>query len=280
MCRWLVYDGPSLRVGELLFQPKNSIVRQSLDAHEGSSPVNGDGFGLGWYDPTDPVPCLYRSVRPAWNDTNLRELARNLRSGTFIAHVRAATEGAVQQTNCHPFRHGRWMLCHNGTIEGFPQLRRELMLAIDPSLYPSVEGTTDSEVLFYLALTFGLDTDPHRALEAAVGFIERVAERTLGRACVQMTMCATDGQRTYAARHATTGRPRTLYTTTDPHTLRHMCDGTGELLDMPANAEVHLVVSEPLEYLPGRWTEVAPATFLTLAGGEVEARSFTPSVTP
>jgi predicted glutamine amidotransferase len=74
-------------------------------------------------------------------------------AGAFLAHVRASTGSAVQQTNCHPFRHRKWLWMHNGEIHGFRDLRRELMLAIDPTLFAEVAGTTDSEAFFFLALS-------------------------------------------------------------------------------------------------------------------------------
>ena len=52
---------------------------------------------------------------------------------------------------------------HNGLIREFARIKRELVLAVDDEYYPSIEGTTDSETMFYLALTFGLAGRPHRA---------------------------------------------------------------------------------------------------------------------
>jgi predicted glutamine amidotransferase len=66
---------------------------------------------------------------------------------------------------------------HNGSIARFQDVKRELLLAVDPSLYAKVEGSTDSEAFFFLALTFGLEDDPPTAVERAVGFIERVSRR-------------------------------------------------------------------------------------------------------
>src|ERR671915_447630 len=88
-------------------------------------------------------PGLYRSVSPAWGDRNLRELAHQIESPLFIAHLRAATGTPVEQTNCHPFRHGRWLFMHNGFIDRYLDLRRELLLAVDPSIFSGIAGTTD-----------------------------------------------------------------------------------------------------------------------------------------
>ncbi|NER53077.1 MAG: class II glutamine amidotransferase [Symploca sp. SIO1A3] len=120
--------------------------------------MDGDGFGVGWYG-SRVTPGVYRSIQPAWNDRNLRDLAAQIASPLFLAHVRAATETAVQQSNSHPFRYGKWLLVHNGVIDNFQQIKRELVLAIAPELYPAIEGTTDSEIMFYLALTFGLTNE-------------------------------------------------------------------------------------------------------------------------
>ena len=105
------------------------------------------------------MPALFRSVQPAWADANLGELARHIRSPLFLAHVRATTGTPVQQTNCHPFRCGHWLWAHNGGIREFATVRRDLLFAVDPELFPGIAGSTDSEVMFYLALTFRLEQD-------------------------------------------------------------------------------------------------------------------------
>jgi len=106
---WL---GQPVLIEELLFKTDHGIVDQSLHARLGAEPTSGDGFGLGWYGAGDG-PAVYRGVSPAWADENLRELAAHVESSLFLAHVRAAIGSAVQQTNCHPFRHGRWLFVHN-----------------------------------------------------------------------------------------------------------------------------------------------------------------------
>ena len=126
----------------------------------GAETTNGDGFGLGWYTPGQEQPGRYRSVNPAWNDENLRDLASHVESPLFLAHIRAAVGSPVQQTNCHPFRHGRWLFVHNGLLHGFHDMRRDLLLAVEPPLFEGISGSADSELLFYLALTFGFEDDP------------------------------------------------------------------------------------------------------------------------
>src|SRR5689334_16755479 len=151
MCRWMAWHGQSMLIDELLFKTKHGLVDQSLHSRLGAETTNGDGFGVGWYG-TGAGPGVYHSVAPAWGDANLRELAAHIASPLFLAHVRATSGTAVQETNCHPFRHDGWLFVHNGVVHDFPVLHRDLVLAVDPDLFQGIKGSTDSEVLFHLAL--------------------------------------------------------------------------------------------------------------------------------
>src|SRR5215208_5040210 len=107
MCRWLAYSGSPILLEELLYKPEHSLIDQSLHSRLGVETTNGDGFGVGWYGSDTETPAVFHSIEPAWNDRNLREVAGHVQSPLFLAHIRASTGTAVQQTNCHPFRHGR-----------------------------------------------------------------------------------------------------------------------------------------------------------------------------
>ena len=180
MCRWLAYSGSPILLKEALYAPAHGLIDQSLHSRLGAETTNGDGFGIGWYG-APPIPGVFHSTEPAWNDQNLHELSEHISSSHFFAHVRAAIGSAVQQTNCHPFRHGRWLFMHNGYINEFDKLKRDLVLAVDPSLYPQIKGQADSEVLFYLALTLGLERDPPSAIEQAIGLVEALGPQARGR---------------------------------------------------------------------------------------------------
>ena len=180
MCRWLAYYGKPVRMDKVLFGPQHSLIEQSLSSRMGAEPTNGDGFGIGWYSASGE-PGIFKSMEPAWNDRNLRELAGHVESHLFLAHVRATTGTPVQQTNCHPFRYGKWLWVHNGLIGDWLTVKRDLALAVDPALYPLIEGTTDSEVLFFLAVTLGLEDDPPGAVERAIGLVEDVGRAARGR---------------------------------------------------------------------------------------------------
>src|SRR6478609_8339444 len=137
MCRWMAWSGQPLLMDELLFKTKHGLVDQSLHSRMGAETTNGDGFGVGWYGAGEG-PGIYHSIAPAWGDANLRELAGHVESRLFLAHVRATSGTAVQQTNCHPFRHGNWLFMHNGVLAGFPLIKRDLAMAVDPGLYAEI----------------------------------------------------------------------------------------------------------------------------------------------
>src|SRR5215213_11358293 len=187
MCRWMAYSGDPILAEELLFRPAHSIIDQSLHSRMGATTTNGDGFGIGWYG-DGARPALFKNTEPAWNDQNLRELASQIRTPILLAHIRASTGTPVQRSNCHPFRQEQWLWMHNGAIRGFHEIKRDLLMAVDPSLYSGIEGSTDSEALFFLALTFGLTEDPFGGVERAVGFVEKVGREAGVEYPIQMTV--------------------------------------------------------------------------------------------
>jgi predicted glutamine amidotransferase len=274
MCRWMAWFGQPLLIDELLFKTPHGIVDQSLQSRLGAEPTNGDGFGLGWYGAGEG-PAVYRSVAPAWADANLRELAAHIESPLFLAHVRAAIGSPVQQSNCHPFRRGRWLFVHNGYLGGFRAVRRELMLAVDPERFPEVEGSTDTEVVFHLALTLGLEDGPIEALERTVGAIESVAHEHGIPDAVQATFGVSDGSTLWAVRYATEGRPRSLFASADVDTIRRLHPENERFQRLTADDRV--IVSEPFSDLPGVWQEIPEATAVTVRrGGMLEQQAFRP----
>ena len=274
MCRWLAYSGSPVLLEDLLYKPQHSLVVQSLHSQMGAETTNGDGFGLGWYGNRD-TPGVFRSTEPAWNDINLRELAGHIASPRVFAHIRASTGSPVQLTNCHPFREGRWLWMHNGFINGFAGLKRDLALAVAPEFFPRIQGTTDSELMFFLALTLGLEDDPPAAVARMVGLVEERAERRGVAGPVQMTIATTDGTTTWAFRYSSEGRSRSLFHSTDISTLRHQYPDNPALHELSDDAR--LVVSEPLGDLRGAWREVPESSCVTIGGGREELRPFQPT---
>lgn len=154
MCRFLLYQGPVLRMSSLITEPEHSLIHQSVHASEREEPLNGDGFGVAWYAPElDARPALFRSVTPAWNNQNLLQLARVVTSPAILAHVRAATQvRSISEANCHPFTCGEYAFMHNGDVGGFSRIRRTLLSELSDGAFATIQGGTDSEHAFALLL--------------------------------------------------------------------------------------------------------------------------------
>jgi glutamine amidotransferase len=273
MCRWLAYSGSPVRIEDLLYKPEHSLIDQSLHSKLGAETTNGDGFGIGWYG-VGETPGVFHSVEPAWNDWNLRELAGHLESPVVFAHIRASSGTPVQQTNCHPFRHGQWLWMHNGLIGDFHRVKRDLVLRVDPELYPEIRGSSDSELFFFLALTFGLEDDPPGAVEQAVGLIEAIGREHGVEHPIQMTVATTDGRRVWGFRYSSEGKSRSLFYSTDVSTLRQTHPELPALREL--SDESRLVVSEPLRDVEGLWNEVPESSYGVIEEGQDEMRPFTP----
>ncbi len=272
MCRWMAYSGDSVPLETLLFDARNNLIDQSMASRSAETPTNGDGFGVGWYG-ARPRPGLFRSIRPAWNDFNLRDLAAQIDSHLFLAHVRATSLATVQETNCHPFRWGNWLFVHNGEIFEVEKVRRDLLLAVAPEYFGNILGTTDSELMFHLALTFGLESDPLGALSRMAGCVERAARARGIPESLWMTVGVSDGRSIWAVRYASDGKAPTLYHSRDMQDLGRLNPRLRELLGAAARA----VVSEPIGEFAQAWSAVPENSSLHVQGAELELRPFAPA---
>lgn len=254
MCRFTLYLGPPLALSSLLTEPSHSLVNQSHQAQERPSPLNGDGFGVAWYGADDPLPGRYRSVRPAWNDPNLQDLARLVRSRAVLAHVRQASPGLpVTQLNCHPFAVGRWSFVHNGVLGGFAQVKRPLRQSLSDAAYAAIEGSTDSEHLFALFLdelaAHGPEPDDaalRSALQSCVARALELVEQHAPGEPSTLNLCATDGERAVVCRTTSPDAPRSdsLYLSQG---ARYTCEeGVCHMREPEAEGGAILVSSERL----------------------------------
>ena len=270
MCRWIAYSGTPIYLHKALFEPEHSLIDQSLRAKSSETTTNGDGFGIGWYNDHE-YPGVYKDVRPAWNDSNLRALSQQIKASLFVAHIRAATGGAIQRSNCHPFTHENWLFVHNGAIDGYERVRRDLMFAVAPELFNLIEGTTDSELMFYLALTFGMANDVASGVARMAGFVEKVAEEHGIEQPLQMSLGISDGENLYAVRYSSVGRSRSLFHSKHVEALHDVTPEADRV-----SSRTCAIVSEPLTGLADAWEEVPEASFLTITRGHVHREEFVP----
>lgn len=261
MCRWAAYRGEPLYLEELVSSPAHSLIEQSHCATRAKTSTNGDGFGIAWYG-DHPEPGRYRDILPAWSDCNLKSIARQIRSPLFLAHVRAATGGGTRRDNCHPFVHGCWSFMHNGQIGDFEHLRRPMEATLDNDLYSARTGSTDSELLFLLAMQFGLERDPLGAFAEALSFVERQAGKLGLKPHIRFTAAFTNGHDLYAVRYATDWKAPTLY-------AAPMGDGRG-----------YCIVSEPLNDDIDTWVEIPDGTAVVLGDTGVDVRLFSTAAHP
>ena len=275
MCRLVAYLGLDVLLEDVLVKPINSIVMQSLHARESSIPTNGDGFGLGWYMPSiSKTPGLFRSVSPAWNDSNLLHLTAKIKSPNFFAHVRAASMGGVTHYNCHPFIHGRWMLMHNGGIHDFIRIKRHLRHLLDDDIYNWIQGETDSEHLFALFLQLAKGQDLSRLsvvadiLEATFNQIRALIDEFGKPGPSYFNICLTDGERLLATRYCTNAKlvPESMHYSLGSRFVA----SNGRYHMLPSNKKNGslLVTSEKLTNFDIEWHDV-PANHMLLVAADL-----------
>ena len=241
MCRWIAYKGRAIPLERYVTEPVHSLVRQSIDAKEALGATQGDGFGLGWYA-THPEPGLYREVRPAWSDENLKHLCRHIRAHLFFAHVRAATSTPTTRPNCHPFIHGRFMFMHNGSLGDWDLIRRKVEALIPDAYYRSRIGTTDSEAAFLAILGARAETDMAGALTRTVARIADMVRENGDHKAFRFTSALTDGETLYAVRYALPKEAaNTLYFRED--------DGDVVIASEPLDAERSIWTAVPANHL-------------------------------
>lgn len=264
MCRFLAYRGRPVLMDELMYQPKNSLIRQSIAAHESEEPLNGDGFGLGWYaHGLGSDPGLFVSVRPAWNDRNLRYLAQKIESDCIFAHVRAASLGEVSEANCHPFHFKNFLFMHNGEVEGFHFIKRYLRRLLSDDIYDWIRGQTDSEHLFALFLeqmrrqkgAYTAETMAE-ALEETVRIVRELKAQQGIAEDDYINAAVTDGRRVVALRYVSNPKERasTLYYA---HGAKYEChDGVAKMTPAHESEHAVLIVSEKLTTDRSQWHEI------------------------
>lgn len=269
MCRWISYIGKPVYLDTFITRPQHSLVMQSLEARESFRPdgsilsTNGDGFGFGWYM-DKPEPGLFRTAEPAWANENINELCSQIRGKIIMAHIRAASTGSIQRTNAHPFKYKNWLFQHNGYLGSFDLLRRELLFAITPEYFSYLKGTTDSEVLFLLALSMGMEENPKRAWEDVIRFIRSLCEQKQIAFDAIISAAVSDGKALYTFRYSSTSRAHSQYYATHAECMKEM---NADSEDLPNYSVV--VVSEPLDQSLENWVEMPVGSFATFHSGSI-----------
>ena len=244
MCRWLAYSGSPVLIERLLYEPKHSLIDQSLHSRLGAETTNGDGFGIGWYG----------DGRDAWRLPQHRaglerpEPPRARGPRRVAARVRAHSGGdrdprSADELSSVPPRQVALDAQRRHLRPTGGQARSRA--GGRPVPVPEIEGSTDSEIFFYLALTLGLEDDPPRAV-AGRGRLHRGDRAAARRRAPDPDDRRDDGRREHLGVPLRERRPSALAL------LQHRAeDGPHALSGRHADfddldEESRLVVSEPL----------------------------------
>lgn len=272
MCRLVAYLGRPILMEKLLIEPKNSLINQSFNAKEIEEPLNGDGFGVGWYNQIlSAVPATFKSITPAWNNQNLKSIAPLVKSTCFMAHVRAATVGVLGEVNCHPFQYDTLLMMHNGEVPEFHTLKRVIRRSLSDEMYNWIQGQTDSEHLFALFVEKLKAQNQTRtaetmadALEDMVRTMENMKKEHSITDQAYLNMVVTDGERTVAMRYISKPEeeePLSLYFSEGS---RYECiDGACHMIPAEDENKSVMVVSEKLTEFASDWKHV-PTNHLVL----------------
>ncbi len=146
MCRLLGFRSsqPS-KIHYSLHDAENALVLQSKK--------HPDGWGVGYY--VDDELHLVKSAHAAFADFNFPGITQAIVSKTIMCHVRQATVGSKKTiANCHPFKFGKWIFAHHGTIREFKKVKPLLLKEIPLTIKKNIQGLTDSEVACHLFITY------------------------------------------------------------------------------------------------------------------------------
>ncbi|EGN92925.1 hypothetical protein SERLA73DRAFT_190285 [Serpula lacrymans var. lacrymans S7.3] len=275
MCRFVIYKGTSpVQLSHLLTRPCHSIINQAFDSRlrlDRRRPINGDGFGVGWYDSVKDEelgsqPCMFTSVTPAWNNANLVRLAEKIKSPLVFAHVRATTAGSLSLDNCHPFVFKKLMFMHNGGIADFPSIKRRLQRDLSDEIFEVVQGNTDSEWAFALFLSklpdpnasnFTYETLKKAMLET-ISTLNSFAEAAGITEPSLMNFCVTDGESVVATRYISSRHDEaaSLWFSSGTTFSEYAQGGHYKMSKTDKRENIIMIASEPLTFEKADWMEI------------------------
>lgn len=267
-------------LSDLLTKPAHSIINQSFDSRlrlDMRNPINGDGFGVGYYC-NMKQPCVFKAITPAWNNVNLNNLSMATESHLVFGHVRASTHGVLSETNCHPFSHGKFLFMHNGGISSFSKIKRKVINHLDDQFFLFIQGSTDSECCFALFLdtVFKMGFNPgdtsvtltHQQLRLAllktIDLLKNWQTEVTNEPSL-LNFAVTDGESIIVLRYITskTDEAASLHFSTGSKFFEYE-PGLFKMERLNRSQDVIFVASEPLTFERGDWICVPSNTCLTI----------------
>jgi len=263
MCRFIIYKGQAITMGQLVIEPANSLIVQSKEAKKRKAAVNGDGFGIGWYPlHDDPEPARIVSVEPAWSNQNLIQLTTKVNSKHFFAHIRDASAGmAVSQSNCHPFTFDRYMFMHNGRLDQFIKFKRNILSSLSDKAFNLIQGNTDSEIAFALfmdTISFAQDLNAQQlklGLFETINRIMQFRKQNEANSNAFINFAISDGTNIVVTRFATdsNSQPASLFYCQGDFTYNAKDE---DISITPSSSGNLIISSEPLSETSRHWIKI------------------------
>lgn len=164
------------------------------------------------------------------------------------------------------------MFVHNGQIAEFGLLRQALMARVEPKYFDNILGSTDSELMFHLALSFGLKKDVPAAIAEMVRVVEATGKENGVAESLRMTLGISDGKGFWGFRYGSNGIGPTLYTSPDLAELRRLNpDLKGKFGDFAV-----CVVSEPIGDYQDSWQAIPENSKIIISNKHIEVSEFKP----
>lgn len=269
-----------MMLSDLLTRPAHSIINQSFDSRlrlDMRNPINGDGFGVGFYGEKEE-PCVFKAITPAWNNVNLNSLSNGTESDLVFAHVRASTQGVLAETNCHPFQYGKILFMHNGGVSAFVKIKRKLLDHLDDKFFLFIQGSTDSECCcaLFLDTLYKMGYDPenteiqlsHKVLrDALLKTLELIKnwQTAVTDEPSFLNLAVTDGHLVVVSRYITlrTDEAASLHFSTGSRFFEYE-PGLFKMERLNRSQDVIFVASEPLTFERGDWTCVPTNTVISI----------------
>lgn len=239
----------------------DDVLRDERGAIAPAGEFQPDAWGIGFYQGGE----VLHKKRPKLDEGPIDwdGVARGVRSDCVMIHFRRATVGDFRADNTHPFRMRQWLFAHNGTVEGFGAMRQRLTDSLPDFLRRNIRGSTDSEHVFHVVLSFlhdasqldHPDADPKvvlGALRSTVTLLDRHAAE-VGAPEPTLNLMLTNGRCLYAVR-----RNAPLF-----YVQRVGLPSEGPTDDGPGAFRYVLVFSDG-ESTPADYTAVEPSSVLVV----------------
>jgi len=141
---------------EKITEHVKAFLAQSKEADHTSAKCNQskDGFGLAWVNPDTNSFEIYKQPFSYEKDKNIDNVINTLPKKMVIGHIREKIYGDESYENTQPFIHDNQIFIHNGNITDFEKHAKFIKSYIARKFHHSIKGETDSELLFYLMLSF------------------------------------------------------------------------------------------------------------------------------